>query len=471
VLDTYLNETYVKARLQEFFEGVNTSDLYAELHDLVNTLELRDNYELYVYACESRFDNQLYPLFYIPVQVERQESRFVCQLDPRLFINKKAVEYIFQEFSRRTNSHYALPVENRILYLDDKSVPVKEMGELLDRWAGVFHIPPVDLTTGRFQSQSSPYVTLSNNALLAVFDKSDESLVNDYEELLVRAGGKVSDVVKMFSDIVGGFMTSDPVSVVTNVDNAWDNTPVPERLVFESPIPVNEEQRKILTAIRDDNCRFIAVQGPPGTGKSHTITAITFEAILNGKSILFLSDKTEALNVVEDKLVDVMNKVRLSEDFQNPILRLGRSGNTYAKILKNEVIDQIRLHYKAVQNKQSALQKEITDKHTAVSNDITKTIEITESIDIKDIAKQQILEARIDRNFPGLREYLDSPDSDTGIQDLITFLELLQKGERSLAEFASQYYQPCSIEILANLLKIQSDEDKSTNESLNHFDY
>jgi len=158
--------------------------------------------------------------------------------------------------------------------------------------------------------------------------------------------------------------------------------------------------------------------------------------------------------------VNVMNKVRLSEDFQNPILRLGRSGNTYAKILRNEAIDQIRLHYKAFQNKQSTLQKEITVKHTALNNDITKTIDIAESINIKDIGQEQILEARIDRDFPGLRDYLDAPDSGVGIQDLIAFLELLHKGERSFSNFASQYYQPCSTEILANILKIQSDVER-----------
>ena len=35
-----------------------------------------------------------------------------------------------------------------------------------------------------------------------------------------------------------------------------------------------------------------------------------------------LSDKKEALDVVEDKLSEVLNKTRTGDNFQNPILRL-----------------------------------------------------------------------------------------------------------------------------------------------------
>ena len=53
------------------------------------------------------------------------------------------------------------------------------------------------------------------------------------------------------------------------------------------------------------------------------------EAILTGKNVLVLSDKKEALDVVEEKLTKVLNEVRIGSDFQNPILRLGKAGNTY----------------------------------------------------------------------------------------------------------------------------------------------
>ncbi|MDR2132484.1 MAG: DUF4011 domain-containing protein [Clostridiales Family XIII bacterium] len=47
------------------------------------------------------------------------------------------------------------------------------------------------------------------------------------------------------------------------------------------------------------------MQGPPGTGKSQTITNIIAEALADGKTILFVSEKAAALQVVHRKLTEV----------------------------------------------------------------------------------------------------------------------------------------------------------------------
>jgi hypothetical protein len=48
--------------------------------------------------------------------------------------------------------------------------------------------------------------------------------------------------------------------------------------------------------------RSLVVQGPPGTGKSQTITNIIAAAVHSGKSVLFVAEKTAALDVVHDRL-------------------------------------------------------------------------------------------------------------------------------------------------------------------------
>ena len=49
-----------------------------------------------------------------------------------------------------------------------------------------------------------------------------------------------------------------------------------DRLNYQSPIPLNPEQLKILRALKNEKCKYVVVEGPPGTGKSHTISAIAF---------------------------------------------------------------------------------------------------------------------------------------------------------------------------------------------------
>ncbi len=48
--------------------------------------------------------------------------------------------------------------------------------------------------------------------------------------------------------------------------------------------------------------KSFVLQGPPGTGKSQTITNMVAECLLNGKKVLFVSEKLAALNVVYEKL-------------------------------------------------------------------------------------------------------------------------------------------------------------------------
>jgi very-short-patch-repair endonuclease len=86
--------------------------------------------------------------------------------------------------------------------------------------------------------------------------------------------------------------------------------------------------------------RNLVIQGPPGTGKSQTITNIIAEAIGAGKSVLFVSEKMAALEVVKRRLDNVglgdaalelhshkTNKKAVLEEL-NRTLQLGRPVRT-----------------------------------------------------------------------------------------------------------------------------------------------
>ncbi len=157
----------------------------------------------------------------------------------------------------------------------------------------------------------------------------------------------------------------------------------------------DKADESLLNDYEDKNARFLSIEGPPGTGKSHTITAIVFQAILNGQNVLVLSDKPEALDVVEDKLNEVINSVRFDQDFQNPILRLGRSQSSYGRILTNQSIEAIKAHHRASSASEGKLATEIRDEENRVSDAIKMLTDQACKIKLKDVYEFHKCEDRV----------------------------------------------------------------------------
>lgn len=78
-------------------------------------------------------------------------------------------------------------------------------------------------------------------------------------------------------------------------------------LEAQAPVLVTDADASQVSAVIDAaGGASLVIQGPPGTGKSQTITNIIANAMWQGKSILFVSEKMAALRVVKDRL-DHMN--------------------------------------------------------------------------------------------------------------------------------------------------------------------
>jgi hypothetical protein len=177
------------------------------------------------------------------------------------------------------------------------------------------------------------------------------------------------------------------------------------------------------------------LEGPPGTGKSHTITAIAFNAILNNQNILILSDKKEALDVVEDKITETMNKMRIDKNFQNPILRLGKTGSTYSQILSNAVMNNIKLHHRAVKKEYEELESNIEKVSKTLIDQIDDEIARCGDIDLRDVFEMIAL----DREYNGqdetvdLAEVLNIPNSTDDLKEFRKIFrhlrEILNGGE------------------------------------------
>ena len=309
------------------------------------------------------------------------------------------------------------------MYLEPGAAPAAQIDKILGRLHSLFDLDrALSLDDSGMQISRSSQVRLSTAAYFGIFDRSDEALLNDYEALLQDLASNQPAVGALFQNIIRGLLLDEPRDVRKEVDQRWEALPVPARLVTETPIPLNEEQRKILDALDQPNVRYVIVQGPPGTGKSHTITAIAFECILKGRALLVLSDKNEALDVVQEKLTEAMNRVRPNQSFQNPILRLGLTGGTYAKLLAHSSVDSIKDQHYAASSRRAEIETGISNARAALTQNIASTIGQLSGINLADIESLHQIEELIRERAPEIVEALEKgpcPDPKVRLDDAL----------------------------------------------------
>ena len=105
------------------------------------------------------------------------------------------------------------PLADRILYLGpNTSFLEAAQGVIYKLLPSLEFLAGLDLTAQVLQQVSSSDVKVSNAAYFAIFDRSDESMINDYEELLNAFRDEPQGAAGLFHNIIQGFLTENPLS-------------------------------------------------------------------------------------------------------------------------------------------------------------------------------------------------------------------------------------------------------------------
>ena len=403
ICDERLGIDFVKKSLIEYFEMYASSDAFLEFRDIETYATTAEGIQLYLYIGTIKYGSATYPMFYVPIDCMYDDSAkgFKVSLSNHIFANKRAFDFILQELGERQSKQWMSPIKERITYVGAEDSIIQNINPLVTKIQESFGLlNSFSFQDGAIQQVSDTNVTLNNSLHICAFEKSDEALLNDYEEMISQARNNERGVVELFQGIVGDVLTQNPISIESAIEKQWDELPVEQRMVSDSPIPLNEEQIKIINAISHADGKFIVVEGPPGTGKSHTIVAIAADCAFKNKSCLILSDKKEALEVVQKKLSKTMNEVRGSQEFPNPLLRLGTEQANFRKLTSQQVLTQVQAHAKATQASQLRVKDERDSKCNQLKKNIHKTIELFQNFKISDIAEAQAI-ARNLNQFSG----------------------------------------------------------------------
>jgi urease beta subunit len=101
--------------------------------------------------------------------------------------------------------------------------------------------------------------------------------------------------------LLNGILRGHPVQFRAGSEKAVQEV---DAALKHIPVPLSSKQQDAVRNALTSDLSYI--QGPPGTGKSHTITAIMLAAVVMEKSVLLVSHKKAAIDVVRNKLHSIL---------------------------------------------------------------------------------------------------------------------------------------------------------------------
>ena len=91
------------------------------------------------------------------------------------------------------------------------------------------------------------------------------------------------------------------------------------------------------------------------------------------------------MDVVENKLNETLSKVRPSDDFVNPILRLGRVGTNFKKILSNKSIENLRTQLREIRKDRDGRTARYESSVKTLKNNIKDRATQAEKINLSEV--------------------------------------------------------------------------------------
>ncbi len=162
--------------------------------------------------------------------------------------------------------------------------------------------PPEDLSRGGLE--------ICQYGVLGHFPQSNSSLQKDYEAFLGMSQEDLESITCFLSE---EYLYQEQEFDESSLDSSFDfsssaesneSATIDQRSEKDNffLLQSDSSQDRILLSLSKPSTDGLVVWGPPGTGKSQTIVNVIADCIANGKTVLLVSQKRAALDVVYERL-------------------------------------------------------------------------------------------------------------------------------------------------------------------------
>lgn len=312
-------------KLCDSTKGPEDLRIFRHLTEIIREVnrDLRDKgqYDLYIAYpfAEGRLPGDDFdiraPLALFPVTLEKDSKSAVLTVDSsRDVVYNNSLVLAFIKFGGKNR-----PLPNNVIddytsesFITDLISFYEEQGLQIDCRYGMPE-PFAEYRAGEFPKYLPGEMKMTLNVILGKYPTYSSYIQKDFDELL--AGREINGIL---SDLVadldkGDFYSElpDPLSESEMKDRGLEASEVGITYINS----LNSAQENVLTAIEKDD--KLVVQGPPGTGKSQVITGLITSAITSGKTVLMVSEKKTALDVVYSRLGTLSKYCLMIDDVGN----------------------------------------------------------------------------------------------------------------------------------------------------------
>ncbi len=224
---------------------------------------------------EKAESEHLAPILLIPVSLQRQSVRSGFRLtrhDDEAIVNPTLLQLLKNSFEIRTAGL-------EVITTDEQGVDVEKV-----------------LQSFRLAVREIPKWEVLEQAHLGIFSFTKYLMWKDLQDRTEQL--KNNRVVKHLIDNPGqAFAREESDGTFEHLDDSHR----PQDIL--APLLSDSSQLKAICVVGAG--RDLVLEGPPGTGKSQTITNLIAHTLAQGKTVLFVSEKLAALEVVHRRLVNI----------------------------------------------------------------------------------------------------------------------------------------------------------------------
>lgn len=305
--------------------GHSGADKYRKIVQLIREVnkDMRDKgqYDLFIgypfvqgRLAGENFDIRA-PLALFPISVEREAQHIKIQIDDTrdaVFNNTLLLAYL-----KFNNINRPLPnsVMDEILpqtFIQQLRTFYKDNGiELIDDGGEISQF--AEYSANEFPRYQSGELHLMHNIVLGKYPTHSSSIQKDFDDILDK-----NEINSLVNDLLLGS---------EDIDYYTDSYAGEEEIrIANKPLEISEQTLVYINELNSAQETVIAatekldqlvVEGPPGTGKSQTITSLIAKFASAGKTVLMVSEKKTALEVVYSRLGDLSRYALLIDDVGN----------------------------------------------------------------------------------------------------------------------------------------------------------